>query len=226
MFPQTNPGKNREREDEKVQVWYGFDEIMNGSNSVLHNTKSVYCSCIDANGPIAIMETPVRDAHFDLKRRGIKARFITEITKENLDYCKEMMKCGELRHLDGIKGNFAIADAKEYGCIPDDVLPPKEFIYSNMKTFVQQQQFFFETLWKKAIPSKLKIREIEEGIEPEVIETIHDPKEMMELYENLASSAKTEILAIFSNNKRFSSSWTDLCIIITKGSKLAEGCSS
>jgi hypothetical protein len=36
-----------------------------------------------------------------------------EITKDNLPYCKELMKIDELRHLQGIKGNFAISE-REY----------------------------------------------------------------------------------------------------------------
>jgi hypothetical protein len=33
-------------------------------------------------------------------------------------------------------------------------------------------------LWKKSIPAEQKIKELEEGIEPEVIETIRDPTEI------------------------------------------------
>ena len=35
-----------------------------------------------------------------------------------------------------------------------------------MRAFVEQQQYFFETLWTKATPAEQKIREIEEGIMP------------------------------------------------------------
>src|SRR5947209_5036308 len=38
-------------------------------------------------------------------------RYLTEITKHNLSYCKELTKIvDELRHLDGIKGNFMVSD--------------------------------------------------------------------------------------------------------------------
>ena len=41
--------------------------------------------------------------------------------------------------------------------------------------------YFFETLWSKAIPAgKQRIREIEEGFKPEVIETIREPKVIQE----------------------------------------------
>jgi signal transduction histidine kinase len=72
-----------------------------------------------------------------------------------------------------------------------------------MKSFVEQQQYFFETLWNKAIPAKQRIREIEEGIEPEVIETIREPKVIQERVFELLKSAKEEILIIFSTANAF-----------------------
>ena len=39
-------------------------------------------------------------------------------------------------------------------------------IYSNVDEIVKQQQYMFETLWSKAIPSEKRIREIEEGVRP------------------------------------------------------------
>ena len=39
-------------------------------------------------------------------------RYIIEITTENLDYCKAMMKKSELRHLDNLKLNFIIYENK------------------------------------------------------------------------------------------------------------------
>ena len=69
------------------------------------------------------------------------------------------MKITDLRHLYGIKGNFGIADGKDYGgsASVKEGQPPIELIRSNVKTFVEQQQFLFETLWSKAIPAEQKI---------------------------------------------------------------------
>ena len=90
-----------------------------------------------------------------MKDRGIKLRFITEITKDNIHYCKELMKVADLRHLDGVKGNFGIADGRDYGggASVQEAHIPTQLIRSNVKTFVEQQQYFFETLWSKSIPS-------------------------------------------------------------------------
>jgi hypothetical protein len=58
-------------------------------------------------------------------------------------------------------------------------------------------------LWNKAIPAQQRIREIEEGIEPEVIETIRDHVEIQKIGNNLIRSAKKEILIIFSTARAF-----------------------
>ena len=61
---------------------------------------------------LAIEIEPIKKAFFDAKSRGVKIRYLTEIT-ENISYCKELMKIvDELRHLDGIKGNFMISESE------------------------------------------------------------------------------------------------------------------
>jgi two-component system, OmpR family, sensor histidine kinase VicK len=156
--------------------------------------------------PLAILIEPIKKAFLDAKSRGIKLRYLTEITKDNIAYCKELITIvDEMRHLDGIKGNFMLSETEylapvilyEKGKIASQV------IYSNAKEMVEQQQYIFDTIWSKAIPSEQKIREIEEGIEPEVIETIRDPIEVQLLAFKLIKFATHEILVIFSTANAF-----------------------
>ena len=156
--------------------------------------------------PLAILIEPIKKAFLDAKSRGIRLRYLTEITKDNIAYCKELaIIVDELRHLDGIKANSMISETEylaplilyEKGKIASQV------IYSNAKEIVEQQQYVFDTFWSKAIPAKQKIREIEEGIEPEVIETISDPIEIQLLGLELIKSATDEILIIFSTANAF-----------------------
>ena len=46
------------------------------------------------------------------KSMGIKLRFVTEITEGNISQCKEVVTTGEIRHLEGVKGNFAVSDTE------------------------------------------------------------------------------------------------------------------
>src|SRR5215831_18806672 len=81
----------------------------------------------------------------------------------------------ELRHMDRVKGNFAVFDNKVYlaTAIVKESQPIPQVVYSNVSTIVEQQQYLFETLWDKAVPAEEKIREIEEGIPTERTEVLH-----------------------------------------------------
>ena len=52
-------------------------------------------------------------------------------------------------------------------------------------------------LWKKAIPVKHRIKEIEQGLKREFMETIQDPYETQKIIDNLVKSANEEILITF-----------------------------
>ena len=48
-----------------------------------------------------------------MQKGGVKLICVTEITKDNLSYCKQLMEMThELRHLEGIKGNFYISETE------------------------------------------------------------------------------------------------------------------
>ena len=75
-----------------------------------------YDSILDGNGPSIIINNQfVTKAYTEIKARGGRLRLITEITKANLCYSKELARYVELRHLDGVKGNLGIVDGISYG---------------------------------------------------------------------------------------------------------------
>jgi hypothetical protein len=47
----------------------------------------------------------MRNAAYDLKKRGVRMRWITEITRENIPYCMEATNFAEFRRLDGIRAS-------------------------------------------------------------------------------------------------------------------------
>ena len=105
----------------------------------------------------------LRNALVGLKKRGLRLRYITEITNSNIPYCKELANLVELRHFDGLKGNFGIIDGKEYLAIANlhEGKSLAHLVYSNVSEVIMQQQHVFDTLWYKAIPGDLKIKQIE-----------------------------------------------------------------
>jgi hypothetical protein len=127
----------------------------------------------------------------------------------------------EVRHLDEVKGNFSISDQAVYQAtvegnflIRREVSPSMlssrlvhnsqeakqstQSIFSTVRAFVDQQQYFFEMLWRKAIPAKQRIKEIEEGLKREFIDTIQDPLEIQSLIHKVIDSATGELDVIFS----------------------------
>jgi two-component system, OmpR family, sensor histidine kinase VicK len=140
----------------------------------------------------------ITKAASDAKGRGVKLRFVTEITKDNLHRCKQAMKIAELRHLDGVRGNFGVSDS-EY--IAATIATPSESnlttiphaIYSNVKEDIQQQQYVFEILWNKAIPAEQKIREIEEGYVIERTEVLYGSENVVCAELRFFSEAKSRI---------------------------------
>jgi signal transduction histidine kinase len=119
-----------------------------------------------------------------------------------------MLKFAEIRHLDGVKGNFEVCDIKEYVAATtlqsaNKQQPMPQLIYSNVKEIVEQQQYVFDTLWSRAIPSEQKIREIEYGIAPEITEVIQSPEEAERREWDLLRKARKEVCIIYSTANAF-----------------------
>jgi len=191
---------------ERTEIWYGIDNIISRSLEVLSKIHTTYDLCLDSTGVSPILEIePIKKAYFELKNRGVKMRIITEITTQNISYCKEIMNIGDVRHLEGIKGNFVIADRAKYAGIAnthDGKLP--QLISSNVMAFVEQQQYFFEMLWNKAIPAKKRIREIEEGRSPEKLEIIEDTQKSISRAFDIMNKTQKELLVLFATPRTFS----------------------
>lgn len=92
----------------------------------------------------------------NLTKEGIRQRLITEINEDNLPYAKEVMKFCQIRHLDRVAGNFGIADRREIRmhAVVRESRVPTQLLISNARSFVEQHQYFFDELWKKAILQK------------------------------------------------------------------------
>ena len=165
---------------ERTEVFYGEENTI---GVVLHFTSSAkdkIDACIDNNTRplLAIEIKELRKSFIDAKARGVRLRYVTEVTKDTINYCKELIKIiDELRHIDGIRGNFYISET-EYiapATLHDKGKPASQIIYSNVKEIIEHQKYVFDSFWNRAIPAEHRISEIEEGIIPNIIEIIQDP---------------------------------------------------
>jgi two-component system, OmpR family, sensor histidine kinase VicK len=154
----------------RTEVLHGEQNVLGIELQFFSDSDQKIYTCMNYTRPaLAITIEPVRNAFIDAKKRAVKLRYLTEITKDNIAYCKDLISIvDEMRHLDGIKGNFMISES-EY--LAPAVLLEKgkiasHIIYSNQKEVVEQHQYMFDTLWNKAISAQQRIMEIEQGVEP------------------------------------------------------------
>jgi hypothetical protein len=165
---------------EKTEVLYGIENAMSRLTQVMSRVRNRADVCGDSLSPsFSIGVESIKKGYIDFKERGVKVRLITEITKDNIHYCKELMKfVEELRHMDGMKGNMAVSETEYVAtAILQESQPVTQTIYSNAKAILEQHRYFFENLWSKAILAEQRIKEIEEGISPirtRIVESQHE----------------------------------------------------
>lgn len=190
---------------EKTEVLYGSEDTINAIMQFQRRTIKKWDVCVGSTMPSISMEAKLKQGYLDAWSRGVKIRYVTEITRDNLDYCKEIMKVGALRHLDEVKGSFAVSESEYVAGIKDkrNSASFEHLVYSNAHELVAQQQYVFESFWHNAIPAEQKIRELEEGVDIEKTEIIHNPSITKKSYINLVESAEDEVLLIFPSVNAF-----------------------
>jgi signal transduction histidine kinase len=170
----------------------------------LSETNSKIDACIDQTRPSLVIDIAVlKEAFLDAKKRGVYLRYITEITKENLSYCKELITMVvELRHLDGIKGNMYLSETAYLApaTFHERGKPASQIIYSNVKEIVEHQRYVFDTLWARAIPAEERFEQIEEGTGHEFVQVITNPQKASRILSELVKSAKEEVLLFLAND--------------------------
>jgi two-component system, OmpR family, sensor histidine kinase VicK len=184
-----NPDIKSQRTSE---IFYGAENAVGRGVEFMRNVKKRMDIFFDHKAPsIVINIEEYRNGYIDIRRRGAKIRAFTEITKENIHYCKELMKIvDELRHLDGVKGGVAVSESEYMATtILEESKRLTEVIYSNVKEVVEQGQYIFDTLWRSAIPAEQKIKEIEEGIIRYETRIIENPDEVIKEIGRLNASS-------------------------------------
>src|SRR5437867_6735112 len=124
-YRRTNRGKGmlgggsrrhmRPATEQRTDVVYGIDNVVNAVIRFASTTSSKIDACVDSTRPSLAVDIELLQNYFlGARRRGVRLRYVTEVTKDNIHHCKKLQKMvDELRHLDGIKGNFYLSE-KEY----------------------------------------------------------------------------------------------------------------
>ena len=97
-----------------LEILYNPGTITKVYSQILDNANKRWDFYADTKSlavPFAIEQ--VNRAILDAKNRGVRFRFVTEITNDNVTFCKNsVLKVAEIRHLGGIKGNFGVSDTE------------------------------------------------------------------------------------------------------------------
>jgi two-component system, OmpR family, sensor histidine kinase VicK len=186
-----------------MEVFYGTKKVISEELLFFSKARQQIDTCMDSTRPsFAIGIESIKRSFVDARNRGVKMRYLTEITEANISYCKELISIvDEVRHLDGIKGNFMVSEI-EY-LAPATSHEEKKLaaliIYSSVREIVEHQQYVFETLWNTSMPAEKRIRELEDGIITHYhTKVIEDPDEVVkEIGRQVANS--NEICACLSS---------------------------
>ena len=166
----TFTAQHTRNKKEYTKVFYGAETALKTVLHFLSQTNENIDACVDNTRPsLAIDILVLRKAFADAKKRGVRLRYVTEITKVNINYCKQLLPLvDELRHLNGIKGNFYLSETAYLApaTFHEEGKPASQIIYSNVEEIIDHQNYIFETLWDRAISAKERIKEIEEDIMP------------------------------------------------------------
>jgi two-component system, OmpR family, sensor histidine kinase VicK len=132
--------------NERTEILHGEQNVVNTVLQFTSRANSRIDACVDYTRPsLAVQIEELRKAFLNARRRGVRLRYVTEITKDNVVHCRELIiMVDELRHIDGIKGNFYISET-EYiapATFHERGKPASWIIYSNARELVEHQRQF------------------------------------------------------------------------------------
>src|SRR6476660_4885336 len=146
----------------------------------------------------------------DRYRKGVGSgiRWIISIDKETLSLVKTFLDLGmQIKHIKNIPMmNFAGGE-KEANATKEKMAGVKmvqSLLTSNEPIYVQHFKSVFEELWRTGIDPEQRIKDIEEGLDPEVIETIEKPATVQKLYLDILESATSDVMIILPTLNAFS----------------------
>jgi two-component system, OmpR family, sensor histidine kinase VicK len=194
---QMDHTNQKESKQEKTEMLIGDEVTASRVSEFFSNMSKKFDTCANSEAPSVAM-TIFRDAYENMKSRGIKIRWVTDITKDNLTHCKDLTQYADVRHISSLNGNFGVSEIEYIAAatINEGQHTPK-LIYSNSKEMVEQQQYIFDNFWSKAVPAEHRLREIEQGVEAQRIEVVYDAGQALELYQSMIMFAEKEIKIMF-----------------------------
>ena len=148
-------------------------------------------------GPDGIMSKIAR-----LPKDVVTIRTITNVTEENLSSC-ERNKHIEIRHMEGVQGNFMIFDQKQYIYFLSSNNESLRLLVISNRRFVRSQLHLFSCEWGLASTIGERRKELGETAE-EFTKTMTNPYQIIEEIKISIKLANEEILLLCSTSNAVS----------------------
>ncbi len=188
--------------DENIQSLYGNDEILKSTLEILDSTRETIEGCIGKEEvEMHVSHETLWNALTALKHKGVKIRIVTQVTSDNLEFCKKFTEAVELKHLDGIQSSFGISDGRwllEH-VVSLDEYPLSHAILTDIRKLVGIKRKLFETLWKQSVPAEEIFMKLE-LLNPAEVNTKIESNEAEKLLFNLISNSKYRIDMVIRTN--------------------------
>jgi hypothetical protein len=177
---------------DQIELFDVEENIVALSLEMIACVKHAFDCCLNLHGLHFFLRNQLlRDAILKVNSKGVRLRFVTDLTEETTSISTQIMKFGELFHKDGIKGNFLLLDGARYlHYISKSERQKTKLLVTSIKSFVDSQQYLFDTLCNTAIPGKDKIKNLVRGTRKGFTDNVHDPSEIKKIIGNLITSAK------------------------------------
>ena len=134
-----------------------------------------------------------------IENNEIRLDLIVETTPENVERVSSLT-FPNLRHVDNLRGNMAIADQIGYMVyiFHHDSDLPDQTLFSNNPDLVKRQITLFEKLWEISIPLSVRIRELDRNDQPKYQQMISNLNEFKDELDYTIEQSRKELL-IFSS---------------------------
>jgi two-component system, OmpR family, sensor histidine kinase VicK len=216
LWSKTIPAEQRIREIEEGTIRYetviidNSEEIIKEISSLIANSNELD-TCLTSGGMHYSHKYffDIKKKLLDKQKRGEHKglRYVTNINNENVKLAKLYLDSGiQIKHLNNTPPlSFGVSD-KQIALTIEEMEEGnvvQSLLISNDPQYLKHFSTLFQELWKSGVNARERIREIEEGIEPTLIEIIKSPQDAVTLSNDLVKTAKHEILRIYPSINQF-----------------------
>jgi len=147
---------------ERTEVIKGRDAIYERGYAVYSRAETDKFTMTDSSG-VKLSLRDFSSNNIELKKKGVRVRYLTQITNQNLELVEEMSKQFEVRHIDNLPFRCLLTETEAmFSWIPVKDMP-EAAIYSNSPEMVRMMWVMAKNAWDNGVDAQSKIDEIRKG---------------------------------------------------------------